>query len=371
MIKNGYIDILEFDKYIKKGYFTKEKHPDADLFIYGYSTGPIAAQNLNWNNVTRQMRGLITNSEGKVLSRSFEKFFTFNKYLNDHKVLLSDGQVAGLPKLPYKIYEKLDGSLAVLYWIDDVPYLATQRSFTSLKAKKSTQILHEKYSHLFNLLKKDRTYIFEAIYPESKVLIDYGNDEQLILLGIIDNVTKKDYPLEDIGFPIAKDWTEDLSKLKTLDELKDLNLKNKEGFVIVYENGFRVKIKFPWYKEAHILVNKIIQYEYFIDIVQRQLKGLLSLPENIIDTNTLWRRFHNDESISQILLNFPNQYKFLGIENWLETEYKKYLLKSKEAGEKFALPDENNNLDIKQLIFEPSSENIMWKRWSQLENMYD
>lgn len=371
MIKNGYIDLLEFNKYIKKGYFTKEKHPDADLFIYGYSTGPVAAQNLNWNNVTRQMRGLVTNSEGKILSRSFEKFFTFNKYLSENKVLLSDGQVAGLPKLPYKIYEKLDGSLAVLYWIDDVPYLATQRSFTSLKAKRSTEILHKNYSHLFDRLKKDRTYIFEAIYTESKVLIDYGEKEDLILLGILDNLTGKDYPLEDIGFPTAKDWTKDLSKIITLDELKDLNLKNKEGFVIVYENGFRVKIKFPWYKEAHILVNKIIQYEYYIDVVQRQLKGLLCLPENNISTDILWKRFHNDESVSEILSNFPNQYKFFGIENWVQTEYEKYLLKCKEVNEKFVLPDKDISLDIKQLIYEPSSENIMWKRWNQLENMYE
>lgn len=371
MTKDGYIEILEFDKYIKKGYFTKEKHPNADLFIYGYSTGPSAAQNLNWNNITRHMRGLITNSDGKILSRSFEKFFTFNKYLSENKVLLSDGQVANLPKLPYKIYEKLDGSLAVLYWINDIPYLATQRSFTSLKAKKSTEILHNNYSHLFDKLKKDRTYIFEAIYSESKVLIDYGNDEFLILLGVLDNLTGKDYPLENIGFPIAKEWTNDLSYVKSLDELKELNLKTKEGFVIVYENGFRIKIKFPWYKEAHLLVNKIIQYEYYIDVIQRQLKGLLSLPENIISTNIIWQRFQNGESVSEILMNFPNQYKFFGIESWLETQYKVYLLKSQESNNKNILPDANEHLDIKNLIFEPFSENIMWNRWSFLENMYD
>ncbi|WP_394758469.1 RNA ligase [Flavobacterium sp.] len=371
MIKSGHIDIPEYKKYIKNGYFTIEKHPDADLYIYGYSTGPLASKNLKWNVVTRQMRGLITNSNGKILSRSFEKFFTFNQYLSENKVLLSDGQVTSLPYLPYKIYEKLDGSLAVLYWIEDTPYLATQRSFTSLKAKKATEILHNKYYNLFDKLKKDRTYIFEAIYAESKVLIDYGNAEDLILLGIIDNETGKDYPLEDIGFPIAKDWTDDLSNIKSLEDLKALNIENKEGLVIVYENGFRVKIKFPWYKESHLLVNKIIQYEYYIDLIQKQLKGLLNLPENIPNTVDLWKRFQKEESIFEILKDFPNQYKFFGIDNWVEQEYNKYIEKAKNLNDKFVNPDENTILDIKQLIFNPSSENIMWNRWKQLEDKYD
>ena len=371
MIKNGYIDPIEYKKYIKEGYFTMEKHPDADLYIYGYSTGPLASKNLKWNSVTRQMRGLITNTEGKVMARSFEKFFTFNQYLSTEKVLLSDGQVASIPALPYKVYEKLDGSLAVLYWIGDTPYLATQRSFTSLKARKSSEILHKKYAPFFDKLKKDRTYIFEAIYPESKVLIDYGDTEELILLGIIDNETGKDHPLEDIGFPIAKDWTEDLINIKSFDDLKALNIENKEGLVIVYENGFRVKIKFPWYKEAHVIVNKIIQYEYFIDVFQKQLKGLLNIPSNIPNSNDLWRRFQNNEHLHEILKDFPNQYKFFGIESWVKNEHEKYLSKSITLNDKYVLPDENEILDIKKSIYKPASENIMWNRWNQLEKSYD
>ncbi|MDD2984755.1 RNA ligase [Flavobacterium sp.] len=371
MIKNGQIDINEFNKFIKKGYFTREKHPDADLYIYGYSTGPVAAKNLKWNSATRQMRGLIVDSQGKIIARSFEKFFTFNQYLSEDKVLLSDGQVAVLPKIPYKVFEKLDGSLAILYWIDEKPSIATQRSFTSLKARRATEILYKKYASIFNKLKKDRTYVFEAIYPESKVLIDYGDNEELILLGIIDNETGKDYPLEDIGFPVARDWTNDLINIKSFDDLKSLNLENKEGLVVVYENGFRIKVKFPWYKEAHVLINKMIQYEYYIDVIQKQLKGLLNIPENIPNTYRLWERFQNDESLFEILKDFPNQYKYFGIESWIREEHNKYLKKSNEMNNKFVFPDENKILDIKQIIFNSSSENIMWKRWEQLENMYD
>ncbi|CAM1340013.1 RNA ligase [Tenacibaculum amylolyticum] len=366
------IDITEFQKYVKEGYFTLEKHPNADLQIYGYSTGPLASKNLRWNPVTRQMRGLITNSKGEIKARSFEKFFTFIKYTSPSTVQLSDGQLAKLPNLPYKVYEKLDGSLAVLYWIDDTPYLATQRSFTSLKAQKATEILHQKYSHTFDKLKKDRTYIFEAIYPESKVLIDYGQEEKLILLGVLDNKTGKDHPLEDIGFPIAKEWTQEVSNLKSFDELVSLNSENKEGLVIVYENGFRVKIKFPWYKEAHLMINKIIQYEYHIDLINKKLKNLLNLPENKPNSIKIWERFNNNETVSDILKDFPNQYQFLGIENILNKEFTKF--KKTKNSVKTPSPDDsslNIDLDINKNILHPSSENIMWNRWKNLENKYD
>ncbi len=35
------------------------------------------------------------------------------------------------------------------------------------------------------------------------------------------------------------------------------------------------------------------------------------------------------------------------------------------------LPDENMEFKIDKSIFHPSSENIMWERWKDLENKYD
>lgn len=373
MNKKGYINSIEFQKYIKDGYFTVEKHEEEDLYIYGYSTGPLASKNLKWNSVTRQMRGLITNKEGKIIARSFQKFFTYRNYLSPHKVLLSDGQIAQVPppSIDYKVYEKLDGTLGLLYWIDDVPYIASQRSFKSFKAKKATEILHQKYSNTFDKLKKDRTYIFEVISKESKVLIDYGNEDALILIGVLDIETGRDYPLEDIGFPIAKNWTEDLSNIKNYEEFQKLNLENKEGLVIVYENGFRIKVKFPWYKEAHLLVNKIIQYEYYIDSIEDKLKELLNFPENVPSTSMIWERFSKGQSVSQIMDNFPHKYKFLGIKKILQNEFKKFEIKSKKQNNLNVLPDEDVLFNLKEKLNKPLSENIMLNRWNNLEDKFN
>ena len=366
------IEINEFFKYVKDGLFTVEKHPEVDLYIFGYHSGPYSKNITQWNNITRQMRGLIVDSNGNIHSRSFTKFFTFREYLSKDMVLMSEGQVAQIPDLPFKIFEKVDGTLTILYWVNDIPYLSTQRSFTSLKAKKATKILHEKYSNLFNNLKRDRTYIFEAIYPESEVLINYENEEKLILIGVIQNETGKTLPLESIGFEVAKDWTDDLSMMKNLKEIENLNFRNLEGFVIVYDNDFRIKIKFPWYKEAHLLMNKLILLEYNTDLVENKLKELLSIQSNTPDSNKIWERFNNGEMPNDIIRDFPNAYKFFGIEEWIALQYEYFLNKKNDIQKNdYVYPDENKILHKDSLIYEPYSENIMNNRMINLKKKYN
>lgn len=362
----------DYAQYVENGLFTMEKHQNADIFIFGYHSGPYSKSKNIWNDVTKRMRGLIVNSEGKILARAFEKFFTFRGYLSENNVLLSEGQIAILPELPYKIYEKLDGTMTILYWIDDIPYLATQRSFSSLKAKKATQILHTKYSHTFDKINKKRSYIFEAIYPESQVLIDYGDNEDLILIGVLDNESGNTLPLEDIGFPIAKDWGNQLKNITNLKDLENLNIRNIEGFVLVYENNFRIKIKFPWYKEAHSLMNKIILLEHNIDLAENKLKELLSIRKNIPSTIKIWKRFSKGETPSEILRNFPNAYKFFGIEEWLESQYEIYGKDKNENPHKHIyIPPLNENLKLEELIYKAASENIMNNRMLNLKKKYN
>lgn len=357
----------DFEQYVDDGLFTKEKHPLADLYIFGYHSGPYSKPKNVWNDTTKMMRGLIVDSNGIIHARSFEKFFTFRTYLSEETALFSEGQILKLPNLPYKVYEKVDGTLTILYWIDDVPYLATQRSFSSVKAKRATEILHTKYSHLFEKLKRDRTYIFEAIYPESQVLIDYGNEEELILIGVIDTNTGSSLPLEEIGFKISKDWTSELKNISNMKELESLNIKNLEGFVIVYENDFRIKIKFPWYKEAHTLMNKLILLEHNIDLISDKLKELLSIKSNIATNFKIWERFKAGETTEQISKDFPNAYKYFGIEEWLENEYNTFVKNSQEIS--CHLNEEK--LIRNSLVYKSSSENIMNNRMLNLKKRYD
>ena len=215
------------------------KHPTAELFIYNYA--PRVQYDRLWNEITLQTRGLILDGQMNIVARPFGKFFNVEEH-----------QPEEIPKLGFEVFEKLDGSLGILYWLNDNPFIATRGSFNSKQSQHATELLYNKYSHTFDRLKKSATYLFEIIYPENRIVADYGITEDLILLTVIDNETG-DESLEEIGFPIVKrfDGINDHSHLKQLQE------ENKEGFVVRFANGFRVKVKFEEYVKLHRIITGV------------------------------------------------------------------------------------------------------------------
>ncbi|MGB0871006.1 MAG: RNA ligase [Flavobacteriales bacterium] len=235
IIKN----IERFEALIKEGFIVKNKHPEANLWIYNYSQK--TQYDCFWNEYTLNCRGLILDDKYNIVAKTLPKFFNIEEIGHDK-----------LPDESFTIHEKLDGSLGILYWLNDKPYIATRSSFTSIQAVKANQLLQSKYNHLIPKLEKNKTYIFEIIYPSNRIVVNYGTDEHLILLAIIDNNTLKEEPLMDLGFPLPKTY-----KNIDLKTLKSLNKDNEEGFVIKFEHGFRVKIKFENYIELHRIVTQV------------------------------------------------------------------------------------------------------------------
>ncbi|MBC7864045.1 MAG: hypothetical protein IAF38_13800 [Bacteroidia bacterium] len=224
----------------KAGYVNVQKHPSQDLFIYNYSS--TAQYDRIWNEVTLQCRGLILDAENNVVARPFKKFFNLGEQENQY-----------LPNEAFEVYEKMDGSLGILYWINNDPFIATRGSFTSEQSVKANEILNSKYAHALKNLKKENTYLFEIIYPENRIVVDYGKTEDLVLLSVIDKKTGEDVALEDIGFPMVKrfDGINDINKLAALEE------NNKEGFVIKFKDGLRYKVKFKEYVRIHRIISQV------------------------------------------------------------------------------------------------------------------
>jgi T4 RnlA family RNA ligase len=235
------IDLALLKKMIAEGYVHVQKHPTLDLFIYNYS--PTAQYERVWNDVTLMCRGLILDAEFNIVARPFAKFFNLGE---------SENQV--LPNEPFEVYEKLDGSLGIMYFVDNQAFIATRGSFTSDQAVKANAILNEKYAQILRgSLDKTKTYLFEIIYPENRIVVDYGATEDLILTAIVNNATGKDLPLVDIGFPLVKQYhgIHDIHILKTLEET------NREGFIIKYKSGLRYKVKFEEYMRIHRIVTQV------------------------------------------------------------------------------------------------------------------
>lgn len=119
------------EKYVNEGWLVKQKHPTEELYIYNYSKQTVLEQ--KWDDITTCCRGLILNKAGEIIARPFKKFFNYEELELDQ-----------IPKLPYEIYKKLDGSLGISYWIGDKLYIATRGSFVSEQSVKANEILDRK-----------------------------------------------------------------------------------------------------------------------------------------------------------------------------------------------------------------------------------
>lgn len=222
------------------GFVVRQNHPKADLFIYNYS--PKAQYERVWNEVTLNCRGLIMDGAMNVVARPFQKFFN----LGEHENQL-------IPNEPFEVYEKMDGSLGILYWHNNQPHIATRGSFTSDQSVKANVILHEKYGHVLPLLNPAKTYLFEIIYPENRIVVDYGSTEDLVLLSVVDIATGLEDTLPDVGFPIVKRY----SGINDINQLQALEENNREGFVIRFAGGLRYKVKFKEYICIHRIITQV------------------------------------------------------------------------------------------------------------------
>lgn len=264
------MDFQLLQELIREGYINRQAHPSGEIFIYNYSAK--AQYDRIWNEWTMQCRGLIMDKNNHIIARPFKKFFN----LEEHK---QENIPVGNFEESFEVYEKLDGSLGILYLHDNQFFIATRGSFQSEQSRRATHLLYSKYRHVIPHFEPNKTYLFEIIYPENRIVVDYGEKEDLILLAVIDNQTGKDEPLPQIGLPLVKkyDGITDLAVLKTLQEA------NKEGFVIKFSSGFRVKVKFEEYVRLHRILTQI-------------------------SSKNIWEYLSANQSFDQLLESVPDEF---------------------------------------------------------------
>jgi RNA ligase len=228
-------------KYIESKLVDEKKHPTLPLVIYNYT--PTCQFSRAWDEVTTQCRGLIVHEETKeIIARPFPKFFNYEEHIERGDKLPEETPV---------VYAKFDGSLGILYFWCGEPHVATRGSFTSEQALWATDYVRK--SNLWQNLDRDYTHLFEIIYPENRIVVSY-DFEGLIHLASIHTETGKSIA-PDSDFLLAGTLP-----FSSYQEIKALNSKNEEGFVLHYpESDFRVKIKFEDYVRLHKVVTGLSQ----------------------------------------------------------------------------------------------------------------
>lgn len=237
-------DMELFEEMRNAGFIKSQRHPTFpdDLAIVNYTTK--AQVNYHWNDVTEQCRGLIYNPVTlEVIKRPFRKFYNYD-----------EKQAPNIHPLDMvTAFDKMDGSLGVVYYTPDGEMnVATRGSFSSDQAKWATEKLRTKSSRL--LRKDGETDLFEIIYPENRIVVGYDGFEGLVYLGTIVNDTGEFKYQPDV-------WTGSRSEALFRGAFQELfalpERDNAEGFVVVRDDGARVKVKYAEYVKLHRIVSRL------------------------------------------------------------------------------------------------------------------
>jgi RNA ligase len=242
------LDVDLLNRMKKQGYVKATQHPRKPLEILNYT--PAAQFESVWNSVTLACRGLIWNFEtGDIVARPFPKFFNLEQW-----------GTTKLPGGPIRVYDKYDGSLGILYVApNELPAIATRGSFTSPQAEWATMWFRNNALD-YHWPRPGSTFLFEIIYPENRIVLDYRGFEGLVLLGEVEIESGRSHSLGHSPWPTIDAAVE--YPFNTVQEVAaSPPRENSEGYVVHFlRTDDRVKIKSEEYKRLHALITECSSY---------------------------------------------------------------------------------------------------------------
>jgi RNA ligase len=273
------VDILQ--QYIDQGLIERHDHTSLPISIYNYSRECVYTK--KWDDITLKCRGLILDNEGNLVAKSFDKFFNIEE-INPSSYPLNEDHCS--------VVEKEDGSLGILFYYNNEWIFSSKGSFQSDQAIKGNEIL-KKYN--IEYLNQEYTYIFEIIYPENRIVVDYQGEEKLVLLSVFKGEHEKSILTVKmasviLGCPYSKTLKEtvkinsitDINQLVT--DLRADDWKNREGFILrFYPSNYRIKIKFAEYMRLHKIMTGLTIKSVFEILSNKQspIEVLGEVPDEI------------------------------------------------------------------------------------------
>lgn len=324
------IDWDVLNTYISNNLIVANKHPEYDIWILNYS--PKAQSKKFWDEYTISCRGLVIDIDGNILARPFRKFKNYEEYQPSEIDTEQE----------FEVFEKMDGSLIILFyyqprmqWI-----IASRGSFISEQAIEAQKMI---LPTTYDKLDTDNTYLFEILYPENRIVVNYGDRRELVLLACIESKSGNEMFYDDLYGYYSKYFTVvKRYKFKNFSELVKYiktNRENEEGVVVKMWNGFRFKMKFEEYCRLHGILTNVsnltvwehlmmnYNFDELLDRVPDEFYGWLKRT-----TNTLQSAFNDIER--QALKEFVRIYHINEITDRrgfameaLKSEYRSILFK--------------------------------------------
>lgn len=241
---------------IDAGHVTSKPHPCLSISILTYTRecqyGHI------WTPVTMRCRGLIFDENtGAVVALPFPKIFVTAMHgVHDF--------APPLPAEPFEIFEKADGSLIIAFHYAGRWHAASKGSFISEQAQWAQAVLDNAD---LSGLDTGLTYLAEAIYPGNRIVVDYGQREELVLLAAYRLADGTEEPLAAVAAhwkpigPVVRSWglgdgiaeLEELAAASTTLDGTTVSGTDEEGYIIRFASGQRAKVKLAAYLTLHKL----------------------------------------------------------------------------------------------------------------------
>jgi RNA ligase len=217
----------------------------ANYLVSGSATHPPVVDRKT--AIMRELRGLMFDHDGNLISRRFQKFFNFGEREDVMSLDLSK---------PHTILEKLDGSMITPVYINDTIRWCTKMGVTDVASQAEAFVAaNPNYAEFAESLLPSYTPIFEWCSRSQRIVIDYPED-QLVLVAIRD-VHYGLYVVEDLVEKVAKDYdipvVQALAPMSNLDDfIVELRKREDiEGVVIRFDDGHMIKIKTDAYITLH------------------------------------------------------------------------------------------------------------------------
>lgn len=275
-------DILNtelLESHVRNGYVTARNHPHLPLTVFNYT--PKAVYEPLWDEITLRCRGLIADNKGFVVGNCMNKFFNYGEP-NAQNIRL-DG--------PVQVTDKLDGSMGSVIFYKGELVVATRGSFESEQAQWAQNFIinNSELHNAFKILCSENvTAVVEIIYPENRIVVNYGDLSAVVLIGAIGNYElmagKQLWIPADVIYSWPGPTVERFNASSFEDALRIPPRLNREGVVIYFEeSGQRLKIKQTDYIEAHRFISNLT-------------------PKNI------WEQLKNGKTVEDLLSVAPDEF---------------------------------------------------------------
>lgn len=213
--------------------------------------------------IRRECRGLVFSKNGNVVNRRFHKFFNLNQKDETQSHVIDF-------TCKHKVKEKLDGSMVSPVTIGNDVKFITKMGLTEVAEQCNkfckNNLTKQQWIWIYEMLEDGKTPIFEYVGPDNRIVIHYSK-ENIVLLAVRDNYTGK------YEFDISERTPFEIAP--TFDSVKDVNQyvnmvrgqEDREGVVILFENGHMLKIKSDHYVKIHTLMDEIRHDKNIIELL--------------------------------------------------------------------------------------------------------